>query len=670
MIDQNLFFENPLIFWLLIPLTVLIFLELRSRKNPWWLIGIRGIWVLGIIFLIADLQRVVSREWSQSKSIRVLIDRSESVTKIPDRKERTEVFFEELKEWASQADQSIDTFIFSDTLVPNLSNSLGQAPFSEWTSIEGLQNLAPTGGATVVLSDGVLSSPKFGQENVYTVQLGEDSEKDLWIENAPSVLTAFLKNRIDFPVTINQRGFSGKQAEVSLKLGSEIISQKNVTLAEESKLIELSYFPEKMGEEIFTIEIKPIQGEISAINNQTYLRIRTVRDKIRILHISGKPSLYLKSWRLFLTRQPDVDLVSFYILRSLDDDPAAKSHELSLIPFPYEDLFTTELEKFDLVILQNFNFNLYFQAFYLQNLARFVESGGALLMMGGDQSFQNYRFSPLAKLMPFSFNSGEYGSGSYRIELPMKHPITEGLEKSMSAVQWGSRHDVRVKDSSLNLINFSDGIPLLSLSEFGKGRVVALNTDESWRLYFEQPGDFVSFGKLARRLTQWLTFDPEMEAKKISSSSWRIGQPVSLSVSDNQRVDWVVRQKEKIWEFPNQSKIQFKVESAGVYEVSISSLKEVFRFETEEKPWLYEWKNLLSKNDILKEIADSSQGNFYSWENRKNVFHKSLGGQQIIASTTNSWLQMDSLWLWVVLASIILFLCLDFFLRKKFSWDL
>lgn len=670
MIDQNLFFENPLVFWLLIPLAVMIFLELRSRKNPWWLSGIRGIWVLGIIFLIADLQRVVSREWSQSKSIRVLIDRSESITKIPNRKEKTEVFFEELKDWAASADQNIETFIFSDTLVPNLGETLGLPPFAEWTSLDGIRKLAPTGGATVILSDGVLSSPKFSQKNLFTVQLGEDSEKDIWIENAPSVLTAFLKNRIDFPVTINQKGFNDKQAEVSLKLGSEIISQKNVTLAEESQLLELSYFPEKMGEEIFTIEIKPIQGEISSVNNQTYLRIRTVRDKIRILHISGKPSLDLKAWRLFLTRQPDVDLVSFYILRSLDDDPKAKSHELSLIPFPYEDLFTTELEKFDLVILQNFNFNLYFQAFYLQNLARFVESGGALLMMGGDQSLQNYRFSPLAKLMPFSFKSGDYVTGSYRTGLPMKHPITEGLEKSMGSIQWGSRHDVRSKDSSLNLINFKDGTPFLSLNEFGKGRVVSLNTDESWRLYFEQPGDFISFGKLARRLTQWLTFDPEMESKKISSSAWKIGQAVSLSVSDNQRVDWVIRQNEKTWEYANQSQIQFKVESAGVYEVSVSSLNEVFRFQTEEKPWLYEWKKLLSQDQVLKEIADASGADFYSWENRANVFNKSLGGQQIIASTTASWLQMDSMWLWLLLASIILFLCLDFFLRKKFSWDL
>jgi hypothetical protein len=668
--EAGIFFENVKLWWMLLPFLLLAGYEAWQRRAPGWLVLIRGSWIVGLVFLLADLQQMLSREWSQAKPIRVLIDRSDSIMRIPDRQKKSEMFFNEIKEWSEKEGQPIETYIFSDSLISNPQSQLGVPPFSEWTSLVDISQFPRSTANIILLSDGNFRYSGLPQDRIFGVQIGEPDEKDLWIESAPNVLTAFLKNRVNFQVSVGQIGFQNTEAEIFLKRGAEILDRRKFQLNSRLEVVDLSYFPEKMGEDIFTIELKPLEGEISTINNTTYTRIRTVRDKIRILHISGKPSMDLKAWRLFLTKQPDVDLVSFYILRSLDDDPGAKSHELSLIPFPYEELFTTELEKFDLVILQNFNFNLYFQPFYLRNLANFVESGGALLMMGGDQSFQNYRFSPLAPILPVSFRSGAYETGRYGLSPIKAHPITDGLQPSMRALSWNSRHDLLEKKSATHLFSFLDEVPLLSINDYGRGRVVTLNTDESWRLHFEQPGDSLLFGKLARRLIQWLTFDPEMEPKKILSSSWRIGENVNLRLSDGRAVDWRVTFGSKSWNFTGQSQVDFKVEQPGIYEVFISELNETYRFETEEKPWLFEWRYLISQNQNLKQMAKQTDGNFYEWKNRRFVLQKSLDGRQIIAASSQSWLKLDSYWLWIFLASIILVLCLDFFLRKKFGWDL
>jgi hypothetical protein len=200
---------------------------------------------------------------------------------------------------------------------------------------------------------------------ILSLNLGEESEKDIWFESVPQVATAFLKNRIKIPIVLGQKGLKGKTVTLEHFRGADLLESKEVTLDADRVSIELTHFPERMGEAFHFLRISGVPGELSTLNNLMGFRVRTVRDKIRLLHIGGKPSVDLKTWRYFLTRQPDVDLVSFYILRSMEDDPQARPSELSLIPFPYEELFSTELPKFDLVILQNFDFTLYFQSFYL-----------------------------------------------------------------------------------------------------------------------------------------------------------------------------------------------------------------------------------------------------------------------------------------------------------------
>ncbi len=433
-----------------------------------------------------------------------------------------------------------------------------------------------------------------------------------------------------------------------------------------------------MGESIFRIRVQTLEGELSDLNNEVPFRVRVVRDKIRILHIGGKPSYDMKAWRLFLTRQPDVDLVSFYILRSLNDDPEARNNELSLIPFPYDELFSTELEKFDVIILQNFDFNLYFQPFYLSNLATFIRQGGALLMIAGDQSYHRYLGSPLEGLFPFEFDdrAGRFEMAPQNAAVVQSHPLIRGLENAFTKMPWSGYHSITSLPSSTTVVRFANNTPLISFTGIEQGRVLSINSDELWKMQMSpsiEGGGM--FGRFARRVLQYLTFDPEMDTQRIQSGSWQVGQIVKLVGSDQKKRNWKIS---KLW--PNGGEVllnvadsaqaEILVPSPGVYQVEADQMPEPFVEVTQEQPWREEWKYLIAKDSKMKTLSESSQGKFFRYEDREKLFDESISGQQILNAQVEPWVRSSMSWIWLLLGAILLSMSLDFFLRKKRYWDI
>jgi len=369
-----------------------------------------------------------------------------------------------------------------------------------------------------------------------------------------------------------------------------------------------------------------------------------------------------------------VDLVSFYILRSLNDDPEAKNNDLSLIPFPYQDLFSTELEKFDAVILQNFDFNLYFDAFYLGNLANFVREGGSLLMIGGDQAFHKYRGSPLEPLLPFSFaGEGDFEIGNFPAQVMTKHPMVSGLELAFQIPQWTARHRIVSRSSATDLVRYRSGAPFISFQQAEKGRVLAINTDESWKLQMEPIPGAPAFGRLARHVLQYLTFDSEMDTRNLLSENWHVGHDVNLWLASGEKANWSVRPlwstNPEVKTFKQVSNVKFHISEPGLFAVTCSLIPDPVIFETEEQPWREEWKTLLSSNEKLKKLSKNSGGEFYDYAHRAEVLKQPLSGRQIISAQVESWSHTSSLFSWLVLLGTLGLLCLDFFFRKKSFWD-
>lgn len=667
-------FENQFYLWLLLPALLLIAFELFFQKGERFLAIPRVLWVGLVLFLIADWTLIQSREVSEPTRMILVYDRSDSVSKIEERRSRVENFVKEFEEWAERESEKLQLFSIAEDLREENSESLRFGGFeSRAQPLESLDRLDDV--VIIYLGDGLIDRMPRSRHRVHAIQLGEEDEKDIWIGNAPQVLTAFLRNRVGIPFLVQQKGFTGQSLQVDLRRGNQIIESQTIRLASESTPVELSLFPDRMGEEVFEIHIRPLNGELSAINNRVSFVLRTVRDKIQVLHISGKPSPDLLAWRGFLTRQPDVDLVSFYILRSVEDDPQARGPELSLIPFPYDELFTTELPKFDVVVLQNFNFSLYFQPFYLSNVIRFVREGGGLLMIGGDQSFQSYALSPLAEALPFVYGPerGDYQTGNFEVSRVEEHPLTQSLAQVFTKRNWTGRHLVRSRESADTLLSYRDGIPFLSASQPGSGRILALNTDESWRLQMEVSSDMpFAFGSLARRLLQYLTFDPEMEPNQIESTDWNVGSTVKLSRKDKGVSDWKLRASgQDVWdkEIYAKKELSFQIPEAGVYEVWNSETDRTLFFETKQKPWRREWRELISRNKSLEELASRNDGLFLKYDDRAEVFSSQARGQEILALQQSSWISSSMARSWLIFIGIIFLFCLDLFLRKRFRWD-
>ncbi len=153
---------------------------------------------------------------------------------------------------------------------------------------------------------------------------------------------------------------------------------------------------------MFEIATPVLADEAIAENNRRAFVLKVVRDKIRVLQVAGRPSWDERFLRGMLKRNPNVDLISFFILRSRTDIDDASQDEMSLIPFPTDELFGHQLPSFDVVFLQNFNYEPYGMGQYLDEIRRYVEGGGALVMTGGDLSFSSggYSDTAIAEVLP------------------------------------------------------------------------------------------------------------------------------------------------------------------------------------------------------------------------------------------------------------------------------
>ncbi|MEC7984512.1 MAG: glutamine amidotransferase, partial [Myxococcota bacterium] len=273
-------------------------------------------------------------------------------------------------------------------------------------------------------------------------------------------------------------------------------------------------------------------------NNRYPVVVKIVRDTIRVLQVCGSPSYDQKFLRLFLKQDPSVDLVSFFILRTNEDmDAGWSSDELSLIAFPYIQLFSEELQSFDLVLFQNFNYGPYFMSdanYLLGNIADFVLEGKAFVMTGGDRSFDlgEYVNTPIAEILPVQL--GVSGSVSSEEQfLPrltkggVQHPITklssnptdnQRIWSDLSKMDGFNRNNGLVPGAASLLAHPTEkttsgaAMPILAVREVGKGRVMSLNVDSSWRWSFSEAVEGSgnqAYLRFWKNSLQWLVGDPE-----------------------------------------------------------------------------------------------------------------------------------------------------------------
>jgi len=292
------------------------------------------------------------------------------------------------------------------------------------------------------------------------------------------------------------------------------------------------------GANVIELETEPVEGELTTDNNRAAVVIQGVRDRLRVLLVSGVPHNGERVWRNLLKADPAVDLVHFTILRPPEKQDGTPVRELSLIAFPTRELFEEKLNEFDLIIFDRYHRRGILPTAYLDNIARYVENGGAVLEAGGPSyasPFGLFR-TPLGEIMPV-VPTGQILKQAYRAhvtDVGRRHPVTAGLDgagaqppeggeaksASPNTATWGrwfiqTEGDARRGDVVMDGPNAT---PLLVLDRVGKGRVAQIMTDQIW-LWARGFDGGGPQAELLRRISHWLMKEPELEEEDLRASS-------------------------------------------------------------------------------------------------------------------------------------------------------
>jgi hypothetical protein len=247
-----------------------------------------------------------------------------------------------------------------------------------------------------------------------------------------------------------------------------------------------------------------------------------VRDKLKVLLVSGEPHGGERMWRNLLKADPNVDLVHFTILRPPEKNDGTPISELALIAFPTAELFDKKIGEFDLIIFDRYANQTILPTVYLDNIVRYVREGGALMVAAGPDfaSTDGLFYSPLGAVMPAK-PTGEVAETPFRPELTAigrKHPVTRDLPGSQTnPPQWAPWRRVMIaaaRRDALSLLSAPKDAPLLTLSRERKGRVGLLTSDQMWLWArgFEGGGPHLD---LLRRAAHWLMKEPDLEEEAL-----------------------------------------------------------------------------------------------------------------------------------------------------------
>jgi hypothetical protein len=378
-----------------------------------------------------------------------------------------------------------------------------------------------TDGQVHDMPTGAAAKPSYP---VHALLTGSPDEKDrkLTIEKAPRY--GIVGETLKFAVRVDDFG-TNAQASANLEVridGKVVLSQPANT--GETTPIELS-LPHG-GENVIEIEAAPGPQELTLLNNRAAVVTTGVRDQLRVLLISGEPHAGERTLRNLLKADPSVALVHFTILRPPEKQDGTPTEELSLISFPTRELFDEKLGEFNLVIFDRYQRRGVVPTAYYDNVARYVENGGALLVVSGPEfasALSLYR-SPLASVLPVEPVERIYEQG-YKPRLTPsgeRHPVTAGLPGANTATTqaaWG-RWFRLVQTSVIagqTLMSGPDAQPLLILNRVNEGRVAMLLSDHAWLWTrgFEGGGPQA---ELLRRLAHWLMKEPDLEEERLTGA--------------------------------------------------------------------------------------------------------------------------------------------------------
>ncbi|MCO4847487.1 MAG: hypothetical protein KC448_05885 [Yoonia sp.] len=490
------------------------------RLGGWWLRGLAALAVLGALtnpsFLREDRAPL-------SDIVIALVDKTAS-QKLSDRTNQTADALDRLQARITRLENT-------ELRVVTVPDGDGDAGTQLMTALAAALAEEPQArvAGIVALTDGRLHDIERAPNlpaPIHTLLSGRDTDWDrrLTVSNAPAF--AILGETVTLSLRIDDQGaapVTNAVAALSIAIDGAAPVSFQVPVGQD---IELPLDLPHGGMNVVQFATPMADGELTDQNNAAVVQINGVRDRLRVLLVSGEPHPGERTWRNLLKSDAGVDLVHFTILRPPEKQDGVPVDELSLIAFPTRELFLEKINDFDLIIFDRYRRRGILPAAYFDSITDYVINGGAVLISSGPEygGAESIYRSPLEKILPGAPTARVFEEGftPQITDLGARHPVTEGLEKFSSNPdgegpgwgRWFRLVDVIVPDTANIVMSGLDNRPLLTLDRIGEGRVALIASDQSWLWDrgFEGGGPQL---ELLRRLAHWMMKEPDLEEEAL-----------------------------------------------------------------------------------------------------------------------------------------------------------
>jgi len=348
-----------------------------------------------------------------------------------------------------------------------------------------------------------------------------DWDRRLVVKNAPAF--AIIGEEFVLELRIEDIGAAprGLRPEVDLTISVDAEEPVTFTVALNTDL-ELPVTLPHGGANVLQFSVEPVEGELTDRNNAVAVQVNGVRDRLRVLLVSGEPHAGERVWRNLLKSDAAVDLVHFTILRPPEKQDGVPVDELSLIAFPTRELFVDKIEEFDLIIFDRYRMRGILPMSYIENVVNYVRNGGTVLVAAGPEygAVDSLYRSPMAEILPVAPTAQvvEEGFRPALTDLGRRHPVTEGLEAAAPEGGWGRWFRAIEVEYLAGQVLMSGprDLPLLVLNRVDQGRVAVLASDHAWLWGRGYEGGGPQL-ELLRRLAHWMLKEPELEEETLTA---------------------------------------------------------------------------------------------------------------------------------------------------------
>lgn len=561
----------------------------------------------------------------------VVVDESAS-QKISDRAEQTAAAVARIEaEVAALPDTELRKIVIGDGAGDT--GTLALAALSQALAEEPRARVA----GAIIVTDGQVHDLEVGADmpaplNVLLTGHAADWDRRLMVKTAP--VFGIIGEPVNLTLRVEEQGnmpvqLAGRPVVLSVAIDGGVSQDFTVPVGED---LDLPLTLDHGGQNVVQIKLATDEGELTDRNNMAVIQINGVRDRLRVLLVSGEPYAGERTWRNLLKSDSAVDLVHFTILRPPEKQDGVPVSELSLIAFPTRELFIEKIEEFDLIIFDRYRLRGILPASYLDNIRDYVENGGAVLVSAGPDfaSVESLYHSGLGDILPARPTAIVIDEG-YRplvSDLGQRHPVTEGLETytpeggvagSVGAPEWGRW---------MRLVDLADPVgqvvmegprakPLLVLNRVGEGRIALLASDHAWlwNRGFEGGGPQL---ELLRRLAHWMMKEPDLEEEALTAEAE--GQSLTITrrtltegarevtVTAPDGTETVLQLTEAA---PGRYRAEFQAPEIGLYRMTDGELDRVMALGPAAPK---EFEETIASEDKLAALVTPTNGGFLKLE--------------------------------------------------------